>query len=130
MGGLTLRRRAAIITTLILALVAIPVAPATSASLKVNVKGTNSKPKVGQRWTLTVTARKGGKAANGTVRVDVLMKGEVVQVLAKNDRLRGGKWSLTQNVPKIAKGQTITFRGTVTSGGQRKSDQFTVRFRG
>lgn len=105
-------------------------APATSASLKVKVSGTNKKPKVGQRWTLTVSARKGGKAAKGTVTVDVLMKGKVVQTIARNEQLRGGKWRITQKVPSIAKGQKITFRGTVSSGGQRKSGTFSVKFRG
>lgn len=130
MGGSTLRRRVALVLTFAVAVLGVVAAPATSASLRVKVTGTTSKPKVGQRYTLTVSARKGRKAAKGTVRVDVLMNGQVVRTIANNERLRGGKWRITQKVPSIAKGQKITFRGTVTSGKQRASGTFTVRFRG
>lgn len=102
-------------------------APATASGLRVNVTGTSAKPKVGERWTLTVAAP---GAKSGKVRVDVLMGGKVVQTVANGERLRGGKWTITQKWPSIAKGRTMTFRGTVTSGKRRGSGQMTVTVRG
>ncbi|MFA9272063.1 MAG: hypothetical protein ACEQSX_15170 [Baekduiaceae bacterium] len=102
-------------------------APATAAGLHVEVTGTSTRPKVGDRWTLTVTAH---GAKKGKVRVDVLMGGKVVQTVANGEPLRGGRWSITQKWPGIAKGRTMTFRGTVTSGKKRGSGQLTVKVRG
>ncbi len=102
-------------------------APATAAGLRVNVTGTSTKPKVGDRWTLTVAAP---GAKSGKVRVDVLMGGKVVQTVANGEPLRGGKWSITQKWPGIAKGRTMVVRGTVTSGKRRGSGQLKVTVRG
>lgn len=124
--------RLRVLTALALSAVALlaATAPATAGGLRVKVAGTSSRPSVGDRWTLTVTAKKNGKPAAGRVRVDVLMGGKVVRTVAANDPLSGGRWSITQKWPGIAKGRSMTFRGTVTSGGSRGTGSFTVHVRG
>lgn len=125
----TSRLRALTVLAIAAAAVLLAGAPATAAGLRVKVSGTSSRPSVGDRWTLTVTARSGGKPAKGRVRVDVIMNGAVVRTIATNDPLRGGRWSITQKWPSIAKGRSMTFRGTVTAGGQRGSGSFSVKVR-
>lgn len=104
-------------------------APA-NAAVRVKVSGTSPQPSVGDRWTLTVDAKKDGAAAKGRVRVDVIMRGKVVRTVANGEALRGGRWSITQKWPGIAKGLTMTFRATVSAGGQRGVGSYTVKVRG
>lgn len=118
----TLAALGVVVTVLLLA-----GAPATASGLQVQVSGTSAQPTVGERWTLTVAAP---GAKKGRVRVDVLMGGEVVQTIVNGERLRGGKWSITQKWPSVAKGRTLTFRGTVTAGKRSGSGQLTVTIRG
>lgn len=103
---------------------------AATAAVRVTVSGTSPRPSVGDRWTLTVKARKDGKAAAGRVRVDVIMDGKVVRTVANGEPLRRGRWTITQKWPGIAKGLTMTFRATVTAGGQRGVGSYTVKVRG
>jgi hypothetical protein len=104
-------------------------APA-SAAVRVKVSGTSPQPSVGDRWTLTVNAKKDGAPAKGRVRVDVIMRGKVVRTIANGASLRGGRWRITQKWPGIAKGLTMTFRATVSAGGQRGVGSYTVKVRG
>jgi hypothetical protein len=123
--------RLRVLAVLAFALTAVSAASApASAAVRVQVSGTSSRPSVGDRWTLTVKAKKDGAAAKGRVRVDVIMRGKVVQTIANGDALRGGRWSMTQKWPGIAKGLTMTFRATVSASGQRGSASYTVRVRG
>jgi hypothetical protein len=123
------RFRTTIVVVLALAGLLAATASATAA-VRVQVSGSSPRPSVGDRWTLTVKARKDGRTAAGRVRVDVIMDGKVVRTLVNGAPLRGGRWSITQKWPGISKGLTMTFRATVSAGGQRGVGSYTVRVRG
>ncbi|MBJ7332584.1 MAG: hypothetical protein JHC95_22000 [Solirubrobacteraceae bacterium] len=124
------RSRFAVAVAAVLSLLMLgPIAQAPAGGVAVKVSG-SGQTRVGKSYTITVNAKKSGKAAKGTVTLDCVMKGITVRNVARNAKLRGGRWSVTQEWPKIAKGQTMTFKATVNAGGSTGTGAITVKVRG
>lgn len=91
--------------TFVVVLVAAVAATPAAAAVKVTLTATTTKPKVGEAWRWTVTAREGGKPVAARVKLQIVLGDMVV-----------GCWkagAMTQCAGKTA-GEAIPFRGSRT----------------
>jgi hypothetical protein len=83
-------------------------------------------PMVGKHWRLSLTVKRLGAPATGTVKVDILHQGSVVGHAASGS-LRGGRFAHDFAWPDRSVGVPLTVKATFTGGGFTQSFLFDVK---
>jgi hypothetical protein len=90
-----------------------------AGSVTFTMSATSHAPKVGDGWTLEVTATRKGIALPGRVRADALFQGSSVYDI-DTGRLRAGRYRYHDIWPQRAAGVPLTIRLRVDAGGRRQ----------
>jgi hypothetical protein len=90
-----------------------------SGSVTFTMSATSHAPKVGDGWTLDVSATRNGLALPGRVRADALFQGSPVYDIDTGS-LRAGRYRYHDVWPQRAAGVPLTIRLRVDAGGRRQ----------
>ena len=94
-------------------------AEAVVGSITFTMSATSHTPKVGESWTLTVTAARKDRPLTGTVHADVLFQGNRVAVM-NNGRLNTDGYRHETAWPQKSSGYPLTIRVDAKTGGARQ----------
>ena len=90
-----------------------------AGSVTFTMSATSHAPKVGDGWTVDITATRNGRPLSGEVRADALFQGAPVYDI-DTGRLKAGRYRYHDVWPQRAAGIPLTIRLNVKAGGRQQ----------
>jgi hypothetical protein len=94
--------------------------------LSYSLRAPTHTPVVGQRWVLSIAAKRSGAPLTGQVKVDILHNGTIVGHAASGP-LRNGRFAHKFDWPERSVGHPLTVKTTIVGGGLTQSFLFNVK---